>query len=75
MLTVSSVKGLKPKDKPYYEWDKNHQRGRGKLAVQVTPKGSKRFVFRYFVEGKAKFISLGQFLSYPLMMREPNKRG
>lgn len=61
MLTVSSVRGLKPKDKPYYEWDTNSQRGRGKLGVQVTPKGSKRFVFRYFLEGKAKFISLGQF--------------
>ncbi|MDC0611151.1 integrase arm-type DNA-binding domain-containing protein [Vibrio sp.] len=61
MLTVSSIKGLKPKDKPYYEWDTNSQRGRGKLGVQVTPKGSKRFVFRYFVESKPKFIPLGQF--------------
>ncbi|MEZ8374050.1 tyrosine-type recombinase/integrase [Vibrio cyclitrophicus] len=61
MLTVSAVRGLKPKDKPYYEWDKNSQRGRGKLGVQVTPKGSKTFVFRYFVGGKAKFIRLGRF--------------
>ncbi|EHZ2536565.1 integrase arm-type DNA-binding domain-containing protein [Vibrio parahaemolyticus] len=61
MLTVNTIRGLKPKDKPYYEWDTNSQRGRGKLGVQVTPKGSKRFVFRYFVEGKAKFIPLGQF--------------
>ncbi|HCE1977656.1 TPA: integrase arm-type DNA-binding domain-containing protein [Vibrio parahaemolyticus] len=61
MLTVSAIRGLKPKDKPYYEWDKNSQRGRGKLGVQVTPKGSKTFVFRYFVEGKTKFIRLGRF--------------
>ncbi|MFH4691549.1 tyrosine-type recombinase/integrase [Vibrio alginolyticus] len=61
MLTVSAIRGLKPKDKPYYEWDTNSQRGRGKLGVQVTPKGSKTFVFRYFVEGKAKFIRLGRF--------------
>jgi integrase len=61
MLTVSSVKGLKPKDTPYYEWDTNSQRGRGKLGIQVTPKGSKRFVFRYFLDGKPKFIPLGQF--------------
>ena len=61
MLTVSNIKGLKPKDNPYYEWDKNSQRGRGKLGVQVTPKGSKRFVFRYFSESKAKFVPLGQF--------------
>ncbi len=61
MFTVSSIKGLKPKDKPYYEWDTNSQRGRGKLGVQVTPKGSKRFVFRYFVQNKTRFIPLGQF--------------
>ncbi len=61
MLTVSTIRGLKPKDKPYYEWDTNSQRGRGKLGVQVTPKGSKRFVFRYFTNRKASFIPLGQF--------------
>lgn len=61
MLTVSAIRGLKPKDNPYYEWDTNGQRGRGKLGVQVTPKGSKTFVFRYFIEGKAKFIRLGRF--------------
>ncbi|EGQ9761965.1 DUF4102 domain-containing protein [Vibrio alginolyticus] len=61
MLTVSAIRGLKPKDKPYYEWDTNSQRGRGKLGVQVTPRGSKTFVFRYFVEGKTKFIRLGRF--------------
>ncbi|QIR05249.1 tyrosine-type recombinase/integrase [Salinivibrio costicola] len=61
MLTVSAIRGLKPKTKPYYEWDSNSERGTGKLAVQVTPKGGKRFVFRYFVARKAKFITLGQF--------------
>ncbi|OOF18514.1 integrase [Salinivibrio sp. PR932] len=61
MLTVSAIRGLKPKAKPYYEWDSNSERGTGKLAVQVTPKGSKRFVFRYFVGRKANFITLGQF--------------
>lgn len=61
MLTVSEIKGFKPKDKPYYKWDKDGQRGTGKLAVQVTPRGSKRFSFRYFVDGKAKFIQLGVF--------------
>ncbi|NUY57022.1 integrase arm-type DNA-binding domain-containing protein [Salinivibrio sp. EAGSL] len=61
MLTVSAIRGLKPKAKPYYEWDSNSERGTGKLAVQVTPKGGKRFVFRYFMDRKAKFIPLGQF--------------
>lgn len=61
MLTASAIKGLKPKEKPYYEWDSNQERGTGKLGVQVTPKGSKRFVFRYFTNRKASFIPLGQF--------------
>lgn len=61
MLTVSGIKGLKPKDKPYYEWDSNGERGTGKLGVQVTPRGAKRFVFRYFNNRKSSFIALGQF--------------
>ncbi|WP_341495994.1 integrase arm-type DNA-binding domain-containing protein [Photobacterium damselae subsp. damselae] len=61
MFTVSEIKGLKPKANPYYVWDSDQQRGNGKLGVQVTPKGSKRFVFRYFVNKKAKFIQIGSF--------------
>lgn len=61
MLTASEITGLKPKEKPYYEWDSNQERGTGKLGVQVTPKGSKRFVFRYFTNRKASFIPLGQY--------------
>lgn len=61
ILTATSIKGLKPKAKPYYKWDSNGERGTGKLGVQVTPKGAKRFTFRYFVGGKSKFIPLGQF--------------
>lgn len=61
MLTTKQVTGLKPKNKPYYVWDSNGERGTGKLGVQITPKGSKRFTFRYFVDGKAKFIPIGAF--------------
>lgn len=61
VLTASGIKGLKPKEKPYYEWDSDGERGTGKLAVQVTPKGVKRFTFRYFIGKKANFIPLGQF--------------
>ncbi|OBU22871.1 site-specific integrase [Photobacterium kishitanii] len=67
MLTVSEIKGFKPKDKPYYKWDKDGQRGTGKLAVQVTPRGSKCFTFRYFVNGKTKFIQLGVFPELTLL--------
>jgi integrase len=67
MLTVSQIKGFKPKGTPYYKWDVNGERGTGKLAVQITPKGSKQFVFRYFKEGKAKFIRLGKYPEYSLI--------
>jgi len=66
MLTVSEVKGLKPKDTPYYKWDVDGQRGVGKLGLQITPKGSKQFVFRYFKDGKANFIRLGKYPEYSL---------
>lgn len=61
MLTAKQITGLKPKDKPFYIWDSNGERGTGKLGLQVTPKGSKRFTFRYFVNGKARFIAIGVF--------------
>lgn len=61
VLTVSSIKSLKPKSNPFYEWDSNGERGGGKLGVQVTPKGSKSFTFRYYVDGKTKFMMLGAF--------------
>lgn len=61
MFTATQIKGFKPKPKPYYKWDVDGQRGVGKLGLQVTPKGSKTFVFRYFKSGKAKFIQLGKF--------------
>ena len=67
MLTVPQIKGFKPKDTPYYKWDVNGERGTGKLAVQITPKGSKQFVFRYFKDGKAKFIQLGKYPEYSLV--------
>lgn len=60
MLTVSEIKGVKPKANPFYIWDSDKQRGMGKLGVQVT-KASKRFVFRYFNQRKATFIRLGVF--------------
>ncbi len=66
MFTATQVKGFKAKATPYYKWDVDGQRGSGKLGLQVTPKGSKLFVFRYFKEGKAKFIQLGKFPEYSL---------
>ena len=72
MFTATQIKGLKPKDKPYYKWDVDGQRGVGKLGLQVTPKGSKQFVFRYFKNGKAKFIQLGKFPELSLSKARDN---
>lgn len=74
MLTAKQLTGLKPKDKPFYIWDSNGERGTGKLGVQVTPKGSKRFTFRYFVDGKAKFIPIGAFPETSLLEAREKQR-
>ncbi|MGX9417149.1 tyrosine-type recombinase/integrase [Vibrio sp. WJH972] len=74
MLTAKQIIGLKPKDKPYYVWDSNSERGTGKLGVQVTPKGSKRFTFRYFINGKAKFIAVGAIPAMSLVEARDKQR-
>lgn len=55
-LTATAVKNASAKKKPYKLTD-----GHG-LLLEVTPKGSKLWRFRYYFEGKEKLISLG---SYP----------
>lgn len=74
MLTATEIRGLKPKTKPYYVWDSNGERGTGTLGIQVTPKGTKRFVFRFFVDGKAQFIQLGQFPEISLTSGRAKKK-
>lgn len=65
-LTFNKIKGLKPKDNQYYEWDVSGKRGQGRLGVRVNTSGEKVFVYRYFIGGKAKFIQLGLFPSLTL---------
>ncbi|CAM4458309.1 tyrosine-type recombinase/integrase [Vibrio agarivorans] len=60
MLTAKEIKSFKPKSTPYYRWDKSGERGKGRLAVQVSPSGSKSFKFRYFKNTKPVFIALGK---------------
>ncbi|MFW9603409.1 MAG: tyrosine-type recombinase/integrase [Trichlorobacter sp.] len=73
-LTFNKIKGLKPKDTQYYEWDVTGKRGQGRLGVRVNTSGEKVFVYRYFVEGKAKFIQLGLFPSLSLEAAEQQVR-
>ncbi len=60
-LTFNKIKGLKPKETQYYEWDVTGKRGQGRLGVRVNTSGEKVFIYRYFVDGKTRFIQLGLF--------------
>lgn len=49
---------LATKSKKYIETDDTAERGAGRLIVEVSPNGLKRFYFRYFFDGKKKLISI-----------------
>ncbi|WP_437891864.1 tyrosine-type recombinase/integrase [Phytobacter sp. V91] len=61
LLTDSKIRGLKPKTSAYYTWQAAATRGTGRLGVKTYPSGRKTFVYRYYVSGKEKFVSLGDF--------------
>ncbi|MDC9583085.1 site-specific integrase [Xenorhabdus sp. PR6a] len=61
LLTDSKIRGLKPKNSAYYTWQASATRGTGRLGVKTYPSGRKVFVYRYFKNGKEKFINLGDF--------------
>ncbi len=73
-LTFNRIKGLKPKDTQYYEWDITGKRGLGRLGIRVNTSGEKVFVYRYFIDGKSKFIQLGLFPSLSLNAAEEKAR-
>ncbi len=56
MLKDTQIKALKPKDTTYLKADGNS------LFIVVNPNGSKKWRYRYRMNGKAKTLSLG---SYP----------
>lgn len=59
LFTLNKIIGFKKKPSAYYEWEDNGTKGMGRLGVKVFSSGSKRFVFRYFSDGKPKFIKIG----------------
>lgn len=61
LLTDSKIRGLKPKPSAYYTWQAAATRGTGRLGVKTYPSGRKTFVYRYYITGKEKFISLGDY--------------
>lgn len=54
-LTDAALRGLKPQDKPYRIYDS------GGLYVQVTPKGSRLWRFKYRFDKKERLLSLGAY--------------
>jgi integrase len=61
LLTDSKIRGLKPKTSAYYTWQAAATRGTGRLGVKTYPSGRKVFVYRHFIRGKEKFVTLGDF--------------
>jgi integrase len=65
-LTLTTLKGLKPKDKRYVAWD-TEDKG---LGLDITPNGSRSWVYKYCQKGKQGKVRLG---SYPAMTLEQAK--
>lgn len=61
LLTDSKIRGLKSKTSAYYTWQASATRGTGRLGLKTYPSGRKTFVYRYFLNGKEKFVNLGDF--------------
>lgn len=76
-ITQKEILGLKPKTNAYYFWDDDRTKGVGRLGIKVMVSGSKSFVFRYYKEGKRRFIQLGRFpvLSLVDARKEAHKLG
>ncbi len=76
-IIQKEILGLKPKTNAYYFWDDDRTKGVGRLGIKVMVSGSKSFVFRYYKEGKRRFIQLGRFpvLSLVDARKEAHKLG
>lgn len=64
MLTDRKIANSKSQDKRYEIADENDH-GRGTLLVRVAPTGCKTFVFRYYLQGKVKRLTLGEYGDQP----------
>ena len=60
MFTDKFIQNLKPRAKPYREWEGGSDKGFG---VQVTPKGVKTFFQFYRFENKRYFLNLGSYVT------------
>ncbi|MEZ9539693.1 tyrosine-type recombinase/integrase [Shewanella sp. 10N.286.51.B8] len=57
--THNQAVSLKKTGKRYEAYRASSERGKGRLGVEVSATGTKRWFYRYFFEGKRQFIRLG----------------
>jgi integrase len=57
--TYNQVVGLKITGKRYESYRATSERGKGRLGVEVSSTGTKRWIYRYFIDGKRQFIRMG----------------
>ena len=59
-MTLDKIQSLEIKDKPYnYRVRDNRVIG---LSIHITPKGDKRYVYRFYFDGKQPTINIGNAL-------------
>lgn len=58
MFTDRYIKAIKPRSKPYRDWESGSDRG---FNIQVTPKGIKTFSLYYKHDGHRRFLNLGRY--------------
>lgn len=56
-FTQRTVEALKPKNKRFVVWDEETKG----FGVRVNQDGSKTFVVEYFVNGRQRWLSIGNF--------------
>ena len=61
MLTDKQIKALELRSEAYYETDDTGRRGYGRLAIKVSPSGSKVFYLQYRFDNKRKYLALGGY--------------
>jgi len=64
-LTIGLIEGTRPGPKDIWLSDDDGSRGAGRLALRVSPSGSRLFYFRYFIDGKRTVVPLGPHAKTP----------
>jgi len=60
-FTATQIGGLKVKHRQYELFEDSGERGSGRLGIRVLVSGNKMFLYRYFKNGKRKFITMGRY--------------